>query len=189
MNLDDHDVVVLNTTTSDIEDMKVSLTCYDLAGKKLSAKSVKDIDVPANSRLDLFKAELEGLKGNYMVRLVLSDRKGKIVTINDYMMRGEGTEDFTAFNNVGKAEIKARRLSSKNGVERYEITNNSRNTALNLKFNLVNPENGEILLPAYFSDGYFHLLPGEKRVIEVHSPLAGALMVEGYNVDNTTLKL
>jgi hypothetical protein len=74
-------------------------------------------------------------------------------------------------------------------VERYEITNNSRNTALNLKFNLVNPENGEILLPAYFSDGYFHLLPGEKRVIEVHSPLAGALMVEGYNVDNTTLKL
>ena len=189
MNLDDHDVVVLNTTTSDIEDMKVSLTCYDLAGKKLSAKSVKDIDVPANSRLDLFKAELEGLKGNYMVRLVLFDRKGKIVTINDYMMRGEGTEDFTAFNNVGKAEIKARRLSSKNGVERYEITNNSRNTALNLKFNLVNPENGEVLLPAYFSDGYFHLLPGEKRVIEVHSPLAGALMVEGYNVDNTTLKL
>ena len=189
MNLDDHDVVVLNTTTSDIEDMKVSLTCYDLAGKKLSAKSVKDIDVPANSRLDLFKAELEGLKGNYMVRLVLSDRKGNVITVNDYMMRGEGTEDFTAFNNVGKAEIKARRLSSKNGVERYEITNNSRNTALNLKFNLVNPENGEILLPAYFSDGYFHLLPGEKRVIEVHSPLAGALMVEGYNVDNTTLKL
>ena len=189
MNLDDHDVVVLNTTTSDIEDMKVSLTCYDLAGKKLAAKSVKDIDVPANSRLDLFKAELEGLKGNYMVRLVLSDRKGKIVTINDYMMRGEGTEDFTAFNNVGKAEIKARRLSSKNGVERYEITNNSGNIALNLKFNLVNPENGEIILPAFFSDGYFHLLPGEKRTIEVHSPLAGALMVEGYNVDNTTLKL
>ena len=189
MNLDDHDVVVLNTTTSDIEDMKVSLTCYDLAGMKLSAKSVKDIDVPANSRLDLFKAELEGLKGNYMVRLVLSDRKGKIVTINDYMMRGEGTEDFTAFNNVGKAEIKARRLSSKDGRQRYEITNNSRNTALNLKFNLVNPENGEILLPAYFSDGYFHLLPGEIRVIEVHSPLAGSVMVEGYNVDNTTLKL
>ena len=189
MNLDDHDVVVLNTTTSSLEDMKVTLTCYDLAGKKLSAKTVKDIDVPANSRLDLFKAELEGLQGNYMVRLVLSDRKGKVVTVNDYMMRGEGTEDFMAFNNMGKAQLKIRSLSSKDDQQRYEITNISGNIALNLKFNLVNPENGEIILPAYFSDGYFHLLPGEKRIIEVHSPSAGAIMAEGYNVDNTTLKL
>ena len=189
MNLDDHDIVVLNTTTSSLDDMKVSLTCYDLAGKTLSSKIMKDIDVPANSRLDLFKAELEGLTGNYMVRLILSDKKGKVITVNDYMMRGEGTEDFTALNNVGKAQLKARRLSSKSDTQRYEITNTSGNIALNLKFNLVNPENGEIILPAYFSDGYFHLLPGEKRTIEVHSPSAGAIKVEGYNVDNTTLKL
>ena len=189
MNLDDHDVVVLNTTTSVLEDMKVTLACYDLAGKKLSAKTLKDIDVPANSRLDLFKADLDGFEGNYMVRLVLSDRKGNVVTVNDYMMRGEGVEDFAAFNSVGKAQIKARRLSSKDGRQRYEITNNSRNIALNLKFNLCDPATGEIILPAYFSDGYFHLLPGEKRTIEVHSPLTGSIMVEGYNVDNTTLKL
>ena len=185
MNLDDHDVVVLNTTTSALKDMKVALTCHDLAGKKLSAKVVKDVDVPANSRVDLFKAELEGMKGNYMVRLVLSDGKGKVVTVNDYMMRGEGTEDFTAFNSLGKAKVRMRKLSG----SRYEITNTSGNIAMNLKFNLVNPENGEIILPAYFSDGYFHLLPGEKRTIEVHSPSAGAIAVEGYNVDNTTLKL
>ena len=185
MNLDDHDVVVLNTTTSDLADMKVTLTCYDLAGKKLSGKTVKDVDVKSNSRLDLFKAELEGIKGNYMVRLVLSDRKGKVITVNDYMMRGEGAEDYTAFNSVGKAKIRIRKVSS----SRYEITNTSGNIAMNLKFNLVNPENGEIILPAYFSDGYFHLLPGEKRTIEVHSPSAGAIAAEGYNVDNTTLKL
>ena len=185
MNLDDHDVVVLNTTTSSLEDMKVTLTCYDLAGKKLSAKAVKDIDVPANSRLDLFKAELEGLKGNYMVRLVLSDRKGKVITVNDYMMRGEGTEDFKAFNSVENAKVRMRKVSA----TRYEITNVSGNIAMNLKFNLCNPATGEIILPAYFSDGYFHLLPGEKRTIEVHSPSTGAIMVEGYNVDNTTLKL
>ena len=189
MNLDDHDVVVLNTTTSALEDMKVALTCYDLAGKKLSAKTVKDIDVPANSRLDLFKAELEGFEGNYMVRLVLSDKKGKVVTVNDYMMRGEGTEDFTAFNNVGKAQLKARAIASKDGRMRYEITNISGNIAMNLKFSLCDPATGEIILPAYFSDGYFHLLPGEKRTIEVHSPSTGAIMAEGYNVDNTTLKL
>ena len=189
MNLDDHDVVVLNTTTSPLDDMKVTLTCYDLAGKKISAKTVKDIDVPANSRKDLFKAELEGINGNFIVRLVLSDRKGKVVTVNDYMMRGEGTEDFKALNSVGKAQIKARKVSSQDGVLRYEITNTTGNIAFNLKFNLCDEKTGEIILPAYFSDGYFHLLPGEKRTLEVHSPSTGAIMVEGYNVDNTTLKL
>ena len=189
MNLDDHDVVVLNTTTSPLDDMKVTLTCYDLAGKKISAKTVKEIDVPANSRKDLFRAELDGINGNYIVRLVLSDRKGKVMTVNDYMMRGEGTEDFKALNSVGKAQIKARKVSSQDGVLRYEITNTTGNIAFNLKFNLCDEKTGEIILPGYFSDGYFHLLPGEKRTLEVHSPSTGAIMVEGYNVDNTTLKL
>ena len=189
LGVDDHDVVVLNTTTSPLDDMKVTLTCYDLAGKKISATTVKEIDVPANSRKDLFRAELDGINGNFIVRLVLSDRKGKVVTINDYMMRGEGTEDFKALNSVGKAQIKARKVSSQDGVLRYEITNTTGNIAFNLKFNLCDEKTGDIILPAFFSDGYFHLLPGEKRTLEVHSPSTGAIMVEGYNVDNTTLKL
>ena len=187
MNLDDHDVVVLNTTTSPLAGLKVVMTCYDLAGKKLLAKTVKDVAVPANSRKDLFKAELDALAGTYMVRLVLSDSKGKVITINDYMMRGEGVEDFTAFNSLGKVQLKARKVSEKDGKSRFEISNTSKNIALNLKFNLCNAETGEIILPAYFSDGYFHLLPGEKRTIEVHSPSSGAIKVEGYNVDSTII--
>lgn len=189
MNLDDHDIVVLNTTTSDLVGLSVTLSCYGLDGKRISTKTLKGIDVPANSRKDLFKAELGGIKGNYMVRLILSDKKGHTVTINDYMMRGEGTEDFTSFDNVGKAQIKVRKVSSKDSVERYEITNTSGNIAMNLKFNLCDPQTGEIILPAYFSDGYFHLLPGEKRTIQMHSPSTGAIMAEGYNVDNIILKL
>lgn len=189
MNLDDHDIVVLNTTTSDLVGLSVTLSCYGLDGKRISTKTLNGIDVPANSRKDLFKAELGGIKGNYMVRLILSDKKGHTVTINDYMMRGEGTEDFTSFDNVGKAQLKVRKVSSKDSVERYEITNTSGNIAMNLKFNLCDPQTGEIILPAYFSDGYFHLLPGEKRTIQMHSPSTGAIMAEGYNVDNIILKL
>lgn len=189
MNLDDHDIVVLNTTASGLEGLTVTLSCYGLDGKRISTKTLKDIDVPSNSRKDLFKAELGDIKGNYMVRLILSDKKGHTVTINDYMMRGEGTEDFTSFDNVGKAQIKVRKVSSKNSVARFEITNTSGNIAMNLKFNLCDPQTGEIILPAYFSDGYFHLLPGEKRTIQMHSPSTGAIMAEGYNVDNIILKL
>ncbi len=189
MNLDDHDVVVLNTTASVLEGLEVTLVCYDLAGKKLMSRVIKDVDVSANARKDLFRAEFGSITGNYMVRLVLSDRRGQVLSINDYMMRGEGTDDFTALGNIGKAKIKVRKMSSKSAVERYEVTNTSGNIAMNLKFNLCDPQTGEIILPAYFSDGYFHLLPGEKRTIQMHSPSTGAIMAEGYNVDNIILKL
>ena len=53
--------------------------------------------------------------------------------------------------------------------------------------NLRDASTGEIILPAYFSDGYFHLLPGEKRIIEVSSPSQGNVSVEGYNVPQQTI--
>jgi hypothetical protein len=125
------------------------------------------------------------MKGVYIVRLFLSDSKGGILSRNDYLMRGQGTENFFAVSELGKASLKARRLApSKDGKLRFEVSNNSKVAAMNLKFNLCCPQTGEIILPAYFSDGYFHLLPGEKRVIEMHSPSCGNIVVEGYNVDS-----
>ena len=119
------------------------------------------------------------------MRLLLSDSKGTVISRNDYLMRGQGTEDFTAFSQLGKVILKARKLApSKDGKLRFEVTNSSKTPAMNLKFNLSCPETGEIILPAYFSDGYFHLLPGEKRILEMHSPSEGNVVVEGYNVDS-----
>ena len=186
MNLDDHDIVVLNTTTTPLRNVRVSLVCYDLTGKPLFTRVEGGYNFAANSRADIFKAELENMKGVYIVRLLLSDSKGNVLSRNDYLMRGHGTEDFTVLSGLDKVALKARMLApSKDGMLRFEVTNSSKTTpAMNLKFNLCSPETGEIILPAYFSDGYFHLLPGEKRVLQMHSPSSGNVVVEGYNVDS-----
>ena len=86
---------------------------------------------------------------------------------------------------VAQAKLKAKVLRpSENGSRRIEISNCSLHTAYNLKMNLVDRESGEIILPAYFSDGYFHLLPGEKKIVEVTCRKDGAVSIEGYNVDS-----
>ena len=185
MNLDDYDVVVLNTTTAPLRNVTVTFACYNMTGKKLFSKTEKGINVDANSRKEIIKSALEVMNGVYIVRLHLTDSKGNVLSRNDYLMRGQDTENFTSFAGLGKATLKARKLApSKDGKLRFEVTNSSKTVAMNLKFNLCDPVTGEIILPAYFSDGYFHLLPGEKRIIEMHAPSTGNVVVEGYNVDS-----
>ena len=185
MNLHDNEVVILNTTMNSLEDVKVEAVCMTLDGNRLDSKIQKDIDVDANSRKDLFVLDTAGIKGVFVVRLTLSDKSGKCLSTNDYLIRGEGTEDFKALAEVPAVELKARKLKSRSAETiRFEIINPSKDMAMNLKFNLRSPETGEIILPAYFSDGYFHLMPGEKRIVEMSSPETGEISVEGYNVES-----
>ena len=183
MNLDDQDVTLVNTSTDALDGLTASLVCYDLNGKKILSRIEKGISLSANSKKEIFKAETDGIEGTYILRLTLSDNKGRSISVNDYILRGKGVEDYQALNAVPQAKIKARRLNqTTDGKCRFEISNAGRSIALNLKLNLREVSTGEIILPAYFSDGYFHLLPGEKRIIEVASPSEGNISVEGYNV-------
>ena len=185
MNLHDNEVVILNTTMDSLDDVKVEAACLSLEGRKLVSRILKNIDVDANSRKDLFVFDTAGMEGVYVVRLTLADKSGKCLSVNDYLMRGEGTDDFKVLSEVPAVELKARKLKSlSEGILRFEVMNPSKNIAMNLKFNLRSAETGEIILPAYFSDGYFHLMPGERRVVEMSSPEAGVISVEGYNVES-----
>jgi predicted component of type VI protein secretion system len=69
--------------------------------------------------------------------------------------------------------------------------NPSKLPAIGLKLNLRDPMSNKIILPAYFSDGYFTMLPGEKRQIEVDCISKNtqniAIVAEGYNLKQQLL--
>ena len=56
---------------------------------------------------------------------------------------------------------------------RFTIRNKGNKPALYIKLNLRNKD-GKALLPVFFSDGYFHILPGESQEIELDLSLAPA---------------
>lgn len=185
MNLHDRKVIMVNTTGNTIGNVNVRLSCHDIKGRTIRRQDAKGLTMTSNSKTEVFTADTDGIEGVYVVRLRMTDGRGRLISENDYLMRGEGTEDFKALGSVAQAKLKAKALKpSENGSRRIEISNTSPHTAYSLKLNLVDRQSGEIILPAYFSDGYFHLLPGEKKIVEVTCRKDGAVSIEGYNVDS-----
>ena len=65
------------------------------------------------------------------------------------------------------------------------VKNASATPALLVKLTLRDAKSGERILPAYLSDNYFSLLPGEEKTVTVNYPATGAKAefgVRGWNV-------
>ncbi|MEI6141425.1 MAG: sugar-binding domain-containing protein [Mariniphaga sp.] len=185
MNLNDHKVVVINTSLKGYKQLTSKLEVYDLNGKKLSAKSIS-IAVPANKLADCYIAELPSIPQVYMVRLTLSD-KSKVLSQNDYLVTNEKEGRFDELNQLAAASLSAKIGKQEHrGKEVITISNSGKVPVIGVKLNLRDPQSGKIVLPANFSDGYFTLLPGEKKQVEVEwnsSAIVNAeVIAEAYNL-------
>ena len=189
-NPHDGQVLVVNTTRSDYRRARVVVSRYTFAGKRLDRQSVNVAAIAANGVTPVMK--LQPLEGDpdHLLRLELFVG-GKRVSVNDYLRSTD--RDFTALNEVAMPSLRARLIASHDeaGVRRVqvEVTNTTSTTALSVKFNIRRAANGEAILPAYISEGYIHLLPGERRIVEAEFSAEddAFLSAEGYNFDRVEL--
>lgn len=183
MNLPENDVMIINTTLNDYKTVTAGLRFIDLQGKELYKKNIK-LDAKANSATKCFVPE----KGNnlpqlYLARLELKDAKGKVLSINDYWMTNGDKKSYEAINTLPSTTVTIKTISNK-GKTWVEVSNPSKTLAVAVKLNVVDKNSKEILLPAYFSDGYINLLGGEKRLVELDIPkniTNYSIVAEGYN--------
>jgi hypothetical protein len=75
-----------------------------------------------------------------------------------------------------------------------QLQNNGKSVALQNKLTLLSARDGTCILPAYLSDNYVSLLPGEKTEIQIEYPSsAGAgpaqLAVRGRNFAPRTIAI
>ena len=162
------------------------LELFDLSGKKLSAKSISTA-VPANKLTETFVAELpESAPQDYLLRLTLTD-KNKVVSQNEYWRTNEKEGLFDELNQLEAPYLTAKIGKQQNpGKTIIVLSNQGKVPAIGLKLNLRDPQTGKIVLPANFSDGYFTLLPDEKKQVEVEWNSAKIsnpeIIVEAYNL-------
>jgi len=138
-----------------------------------------------NSKTEIFTPDFSGtnLPEVYLVRLKLNTLDGKTLSTNEYWKSNQETGNFLAFNKLPDVSLNITKSKSMNGKWLIQVENLSTSPVIGLKLNLADAGNN-ILLPAYFSDGYFTLMPQEKRTIEVSysgDTKGVKIRSEGYN--------
>ena len=187
MNLNNDKVVVINTTLRTYLHALATYAVFDITGKKIAERTIIT-NINANALTNVFAEEKLVPTGNYLVRIRLAESNGTLLSQNDYWKRAGETADFRAFNKIASVSLSAlmeEKTAGKKTNVRFKLTNLSTAPAIGIKLNVKNKLNGELILPAYFSEGYFNLLPGETKEITVEYPLVDTpieIISEGYNV-------
>jgi hypothetical protein len=190
MNLHDNKVVVVNTTLKNYYQLKATFELFDLKGKLLKSKSIST-DVQANQLSYCYMAETPSkLPPAYMIRLTLS-QGSNVLSQNEYWRSSLENGSYVSFNQLAEARLVAKELKQEKGKLSFIVSNPTKTPVIGLKFNLRDQKSGKIILPANFSDGYFTLMPGEKKHMEVGWNSNAAenteVVVEGYNLKTISL--
>ena len=189
LNLANYRVDIINTTTAAHASLTVSAKVYSLANALLfQATDLKDID--ADSTAPSLRLDLEPFlaKGMVLVSLELRDAQGALVSQNLYWL-GAKPASYRELNSLAPTQLKASATSTTAGDTvklTIQLTNPASVVSLENKLTLLDAGSKDRILPAYYSDNYISLLPGESRTIQVEYPSAAAhgpaqIALRGWN--------
>jgi exo-1,4-beta-D-glucosaminidase len=172
-NYKENAVQLVNCFYQDFDGLKVTAKAFDFDAKQIYSKEVMT-SMKADESKILFKLDLpKGPTDIYFVKLILQDKAGKEISSNFYWLSAKGDEnaDFTDLSKLPPVDVtvKLNPLSKENGKLKLigEFTNPSTSLAFGLNPKLLSFSTREPILPIFWQDNYFTLLPGEKRTIEM----------------------
>ena len=194
---DNDDVQVSNNLNKSFSDYTVKSFLYDFSGKLVSERKVKS-NLQPNSTATFFKMEFpETISQVHFIKLQLTDKNGNVVSDNFYW-RSKNDGDFKTLIELPQAVISAQSISAgkpENGKLKVTIKNSSSQIALLIRLKLVQSESGKRVLPVFYSDNYFSLVPGEVKEVEISfdkKELDGnqpELKMEGWNIQTQNVEI
>jgi exo-1,4-beta-D-glucosaminidase len=208
---DDRSVAAVNNTQQAEKGLKVLAKIYSLDAKELFSKELST-DLDADGVVKLFAVpEPPAENTTYFLNLQLQRATGEVVSRNFYWLSSKpdvlnfgksewyytplsSYADFTGLQNLPKATVKASMTNQESGEEysaRVLVENSGPSVAFLVRLRLLKGKDGQEILPVFWEDNYFSLMPGEKREIAVRvrkSDVGSAklvLAIDGYNLAPT----
>ena len=190
----DGSVMVVNGIYQDFSGLKATAKLYNFNMEEKYSKEVP-VDIKADESKKIILPELPEDKSNItFLKLVLKDNAGKEISSNFYWLsaRGDENADFTDLNNLPKVNLKYSVSPPQLNNGRYtvslEIENPSASLAFSVNPKILKQKSKDLVLPVFWEDNYFSLLPGEKRSLKVEfdaEDLNGerpVLAFDGWNI-------
>ncbi|MEU9963465.1 discoidin domain-containing protein [Streptomyces malaysiensis] len=191
-------VVAVNHTATDLRGATVTARLFDLSGRQLGTARTARVDVARADTAKAFTAEwTNGLPDLHLLRLTLTDAKGKEVSRNTYW-RYRGASSLRELNKAKQVKLTGDITKVSSSGDRHEMTavihNRGSAVAAMVRLSLLEEAHGRRVLPTLYSDNYLWLLPGESRTVDLSWPSeAGSsrrpvLTAQAYNSPVTTLR-
>lgn len=174
-------VSVVNDTESSFDNLSVEATIYNLNSKPMQHQTTLTklaSDGVANDVITLkFPSQLTPV---HFIHLLLKDKDGKVLSENFYWrstnlykgrktLTGPCTAGFETLQNMPQTKLSIKRkITSQNGQTRITLTlqNKSKHIAFFNNLLLTNGE-GAPIRPVFYSDNFFTIMPGNKRIITI----------------------
>jgi len=193
---DNNKVQVANNLQKSFGSLQVKAFVYDLSGNKIIEKN-NSLEVLPNSVTDFFALEIpETISQVHFIKLQLVDSEGNVLSDNFYW-RSSKYMDYKLLNSLPKVLVKAnasQKTEANTTTLKINVTNNSANIALMLRLKVVQSKSGKRVLPAFYQDNYFSLVPNEQKTVEIqieNNYLQGdnpEIIIEGWNIISQKIK-
>ncbi len=207
-NYSDGRIIAVNNTFKQYNNLTayVRVLKFDLS-EAYSFKKQIDL-MPYRSQTVTAIPQIDNLSETYFLVLNLKNIEGKIVSRNFYCLSRKRDEldfagtkwfftpikqyaDFTELNKLKKVKLNVASKLKKEGsntIDEIEISNPGKSLAFQIRLAVKKGEEGQEVLPSFWDDNYFSLLPGEKRIIKCRFSTADLngrkpfLKVSGWNI-------
>jgi exo-1,4-beta-D-glucosaminidase len=212
----DNSVDVVNGTYEPIKGLKVTAKLINIDGKEVGSRDA-NLDVPADAAAKAFDLPKPAdLSTTYFLKLYLHDASGKLISDNFYWLSTKldtldwskrlntvytpqkDFADLTGLNSLPPVKLELNwsvHQEGSQGALTVTTKNPSNSVAFQVHFRITKGKGGDDLVPIFWDDNYFSLLPGEEKTVTVTGDpddLEGTepvLELDGYNVVPATIHI
>ncbi len=198
---DDNSIRAVNSYYKDFKGLKASVKLYSMKMEEIWSKDAV-VDIKPDESLKVPFPALPALTGDVcFLKLRLTDAANKEISSNFYWLSSKGDEkaDFKTLNDLQKVDLKfsVSSLVKEKGKYRavVEIENPSTSLAFSVNPKILGQKSRDMILPVYWEDNYFSLLPKEKKKVAVEfnpDDLKGetpVLVLAGWNISHAEKEL
>ncbi|MGA2245976.1 MAG: sugar-binding domain-containing protein [Verrucomicrobiota bacterium] len=181
MSVPECKIAVINHQAGPLIGVTATATIYDLSGEAEQTRE-QSLTAAPNACTDAFALDWPA-SGAHLAKLELRSSQGRLLSENFYW-HARDERQLQELNGLQKVKLDGQ-VGVRHGVVQLRVTNPGRTPALAVALTLRNTKTGQRILPVYYGDNYFSLLPGESRDVHIESPGAGrdaTVTVDGWNV-------